>query len=99
MPSPSEDDIPLREVPRRAAKMFGELASTYETRGMRVVGRLRDVGELRKREPYRDVVIFGRGPTWRAAFAQAEKHFHDGTPDEILDAIEGRAPRLVGGRG
>lgn len=79
--------------------MFGELASTYIARGQYVVARVRDVRELRKLEPYRDEVIFGRGRTWAEAFAVAEKHFHDGTPDEILDAIEGRAPRLVGGRG
>ena len=76
--------------------MFGELASTYIARGICFVGRIRDLAELRKYEPYRDVVVFGRGPTWRAAFAQAERHFHEGTPDELLDVIDGREPRLVG---
>lgn len=74
--------------------MFGELASTFVAKGVCYVGRLRDLGELRKREPYRDVVIFGRGRTFLQAFEQAERHHRDGTPDEILDAIEGRPTRI-----
>ena len=73
--------------------MFGELASTYVARGICFVGRIRDEAELKKREPYRDVVIYGRGRTFAAAFEQAERHHRDGTPDELLDAIEGRPPR------
>lgn len=82
------------EIPRRARKMFGELALTYVSRGLCYVARLRDAGELKKREPYRDSVVFGRGRTFVQAFEQAERHFKDGTPDEILDAIEGRATRI-----
>lgn len=92
--------MPIREVPLRAARLFGELASTYVARGICYVARVRDVTELRKREPYRDVVIFGRGRTFVEAFRQAEAHVRDGTPDELLDAIEGRPPRpLLGVRG
>lgn len=75
--------------------MFGELASTYIERGICYVGRVRDVTELRKREPYRDVVIFGRGPTFLKAFEEAERHHSEGTPDELLDLIAGRPPRAL----
>lgn len=91
--------MPITEVPRRAAAMFGELASTFVARGVCYVARIRDVTELRKREPYRDLVIYGTGRTFREAFEVAERHFHDGTPDEILDAIAGRPPRPLLVRG
>lgn len=79
--------------------MFGELASTYRSGNVCIVGRVLDVMELRKREPYRRVVVFGRGLTWVEAFEQAERHHREGTSDEILDliddAIRGRGPRRV----
>jgi len=76
--------------------MFGELAYTAVHDGRWcVVGRIRDVTELRKREPYRDVVIYGRAPTFVEAFEQADRHVNDRTPDEILDAIAGKPPRNI----
>jgi len=83
------EDLAPREIPRRAAKMFGELASTYFAGGWCVVGRIRNAAELAKREPYRSVVVYGRARTFAAAFAIAERHFHAGTPDWLLDATEG----------
>lgn len=96
---PKLEELSPHEIPRRAQRMFGELASTYVEKGICYVGRVRDVTELRKREPYRDVVIFGRGRTFLLAFEEAERHHRDGTPDEILDVIAGRPPRTLLVRG
>lgn len=82
------EEMELTDIPRRAALMFGALASTYVSGGVCVVARLRDAAQLNKREPYRDVVVYGRGRTFGEAFRAAEKHFNDGTPDWILDSLE-----------
>lgn len=91
----------IRQVPARAARLFGELASTYVAGGWCFVGRLRDLGELKQREPYRDVVVYGRGRTFVEAFERAERHYHAGTPDWILDMEERSArglPTIIGER-
>ena len=82
-------DLTLHEVPRRAARMFGELASTFVKRGECYVARIKNPDELRDaREPYRQEIVFGRGKTWLAAFLEAERHHREGTPDWILQSIE-----------
>jgi hypothetical protein len=76
------------EIGRRGRRLFGDLASTYAARGDCVVARIIDAAELTKnREPYRRQIIFGRAKTFRAAFAMAEKHVADKTPDWLLEGL------------
>jgi hypothetical protein len=88
-PSAPREELSIHEVAARAAGLWGELATTYVSRGACIVGRLRDVTELSKESPYQDVVIFGRARTFLEAFEIAERRLRDNTPDWVLDALEG----------